>query len=60
MSVSILLPPESIWGYDRVTAAYSEDPKKSWERQINRVRELYPDAQSQDIIRLIGKEPNTM
>ncbi|MCI8922588.1 MAG: hypothetical protein HFI45_01075 [Lachnospiraceae bacterium] len=60
MSVSILLPPESIWGYDRVTAAYSEDPKKSWERQIKRVRELYPDAQSQDIIRLIGKEPNTM
>ena len=29
MAVSVLLPPESIWGYDKVTAAYSEKPKKS-------------------------------
>ena len=57
MAVSILLPPESIWGYDTVTAAYSESPKKSWERQINRVKELYPDADDQNIIHLLGKEP---
>lgn len=57
MEVSILLPPESIWGYDTVTAAYSESPKKSWERQINRVKELYPDADDQSIIHLLGKEP---
>lgn len=57
MAVSILLPPESIWGYDTVTAAYSESPKKSWERQINRVKELYPDADNQSIIHLLGKEP---
>ena len=30
MPVSILLPPESIWGYDMVTAAYSEESKTSW------------------------------
>lgn len=57
MAVSILLPPESIWGYDTVTAAYSESPKTSWERQINRVKELYPDADDQSIIHLLGKEP---
>ena len=57
MAVSILLPPESIWGYDTVTAAYTESPKKSWERQINRVKELYPDAEEQSIIHLLGKEP---
>lgn len=57
MAVSILLPPESIWGYDTVTASYSESPKKSWERQINRVKELYPDADDQSIIHLLGKEP---
>lgn len=57
MAVSILLPPESIWGYDNVTAAYSESPKKSWERQINRVKELYPDTDDQSIIHLLGKEP---
>lgn len=57
MAVSVLLPPESIWGYDIVTAAYSESPKKSWKRQINRVKELYPDADDQKIIHLLGKEP---
>ena len=57
MAVSILLQPESIWGYDTVTAAYSESPKKSWERQISRVKELYPDADDQSIIHLLGKEP---
>lgn len=30
MPVSILLPPETLWGYDRMTAAYSESPEKSW------------------------------
>lgn len=57
MPVSILLTPESIWGYEAVTAAYSEKPKMSWERLISRVEELYPDADEQDIIRLIGKMP---
>ena len=57
MSVSILLPPETIWGYETVTAAYDEKPSESWQRLINRVEELYPNADRQDIIRLIGKEP---
>lgn len=57
MPVSVLLPPEGIWGYDAVTAAYSEKPKKSWERQINRVKGLYPGAEDQKVIRLIGGEP---
>ena len=58
MPVSILLPPESIWGYDTVTAAYSEEPKASWQRLFDRVLELYPHAGKDAIIRLIGKEPD--
>ena len=57
MPVSILLPPESIWGYDMVTAAYSEEPKVSWKRLLDRVRELYPHADREAVIRLIGREP---
>ncbi|OPZ22093.1 MAG: hypothetical protein BWZ04_00401 [Firmicutes bacterium ADurb.BinA205] len=57
MAVSVLLPPEAIWGYDRITSAYTETPHESWQRIMNRVKELYPDTDEADIIRLIGKEP---
>ena len=58
MAVSIMLPPESIWGYDKVTAAYSEKPKESWNRIFDHVKETYPEAADADIIRLIGKAPD--
>ena len=58
MPVSVLLPPESIWGYDTVTAAYAETPKVSWKRLLDRVRELYPRADEKAIVRLIGREPD--
>ena len=57
MAVSVLLPPEAIWGYDMVSAAYSESPRDSWKRIADRVRELFPDAGDADITRIIGKEP---
>ena len=55
MAVSILLPPESIWGYEAVTAAYSEKPGESWNRIFQHVKKMYPAADENDIIRLIGK-----
>ena len=57
MPVSVMLPPEAIWGYEHVTSAYSEKPSQSWERIIGRVEELFPDADDADIIKLIGKRP---
>ena len=57
MAVSVLLPPESVWGYDKVTAAYSEKPKESWNRIFRHVKELYPGVDEKNIIRLIGKAP---
>lgn len=57
MPVSILLPPESVWGYEKVTSAYSESPKASWERIVDHVKEMYPGAADNDIIKLIGKAP---
>lgn len=57
MTVSVLTPPEAIWGYDRVTSAYVESPHESWKRIVDRVKTLYPDANETDITKLIGKEP---
>ncbi|MCR5233810.1 MAG: hypothetical protein K6E53_07865 [Lachnospiraceae bacterium] len=57
MPVSIMLPPEAVWGYDKVTAAYSQKPEESWNRIFMHVKEMYPDADDADIIRLIGKPP---
>ncbi len=55
MPVSVMLPPEAVWGYERVTSAYAEPPGKSRERIINRLTELYPNADERDFIISIGK-----
>ena len=58
LSVSVMFPPETIWGYDTVTAAYRESPRTSWERIVGRVRELYPSAGMESIVKIIGKAPD--
>ena len=57
MAVSVMFPPETVWGYDLVTAAYEDTPHESWRRIIDRVKEKFPGSDEKDIIRLIGKEP---
>lgn len=57
MPVSVMLPPEAVWGYETVTAAYSEQPERSWQRIVERLQELYPEADEKEIIKLIGKKP---
>lgn len=60
MPVSVMLPPEAIWGYDRITSAYDEKPVESWQRLIEHIRDLYPDSGEKDIIKLIGKKPESV
>ena len=57
MSVSVMFPPEKIWGYDLVTSAYREEPAESWQRVFDHVKELYPESQESTVIGLIGKKP---
>ena len=57
MAVSVLQPPETVWGYRKVTEAYDEKPAVSWERIAGRVRALYPAADEREIVKLIGKKP---
>ena len=57
MAVSVMFPPETVWGYDSITSSYNETPHDSWARIVRRVKELYPDADDKSIIKVIGKEP---
>lgn len=57
MSVSVMFPPETIWGYDLVTSAYSEEPVGSWQRIVDHVKKLYPDRTENALNGVIGKKP---
>ena len=57
MPVSVIMTPESIWGYDAVTSAYSEKPEESWQRIFDHTREMYQGTDEKSIIKLIGKKP---
>lgn len=57
MPVSIMLPPEAIWGYEAVTRAYTESPTDSWQRIFGRVQDQFPDAAGDDIVKIIGCRP---
>ena len=56
MAVSELMTPESLWGYDRLSAAYGESPLQSWQRLFDHVKARFP-ADDADIMRLIGRPP---
>ncbi len=49
MPVSIYATPEQLWGYDRVTAAYQEPPKASWERILRQIRSQFPEATEEQL-----------
>ena len=55
--VNVLLPPEALWGYETVTAAYNESPAASYDRIIARIKEQFPGADDNGIKKLIGKRP---
>ena len=57
MAVSVIMTPESIWGYEAVASAYGEEPAESWQRILEHTRAMYPDADEKSIIKLIGKKP---
>ena len=57
MPVSIMQPPETVWGYERITEAYDEKPAVSWERITGRIQRQFPGSDEREIIRMIGKKP---
>ena len=55
MPVSILLPPEAVWGYDLVTSAYNETPKECGRLIAEHIRTMYPEAEEKEILNMVGK-----
>jgi len=57
MPVSVLQPPEAVWGYETITSAYHEKPAESWQKIYDHMTALYPGNRDRDIIKMIGKSP---
>ncbi len=47
--ITVYATPESIWGRETVTSAYSESPAESRRRILERARELYPTAEENEL-----------
>ena len=57
MPVSVLQPPEAVWGYETITSAYHEEPTESWQKIYDHMTAMYPGNKERDIIKMIGKRP---
>lgn len=52
-AIAVYATPEHLFGYDHVTAAYSETPEESRNRIIAHMREVYPIATAEQVKRLL-------
>ena len=46
--------PETKWGYDHIVSGYHEDPKESWKKIVDQVKNCASLASDQDIEKLPG------
>ncbi len=53
MPVAQYAAPEDVWGYEHMSGCYGESPEESHARIIAKLKELYPDAEEQEIKKLI-------
>ena len=54
MDAAVYSKPEHIWGYEAVTAAYSEDPLESGKRIVRQLTDMYHAATSGQIRKVTG------
>lgn len=53
-AIAVYATPEHLWGYEYVTSAYQEEPVKSWNRIVERMKVIHPNATEAQIRRRIG------
>lgn len=51
--ITVYTCPESLWGYDVFSAAYREDPQRSYERIAEHLKTVYPIITDRQIHRLL-------
>ena len=52
--VAVYATPEHIYGRELVTSAYTEEPKKSAERILKHIEDVYPIATRKQIEKILG------
>lgn len=52
-AIAVYTAPETVWGYDAVTAAYAEAPAESYAKILAFLREQYPTADDKALRRLL-------
>ena len=52
--IAVYATPEHLWGYDYVTSAYKEKPELSAKRIADHMADIYPNATSKQIRKIIG------
>ena len=52
--VAVYSSPEHLWGYDFVTSEYKEDPKKSRDKIVEHMKDIYPVASEKQIRKVIA------
>ena len=52
--VSVYSTPESLWGYDVVSAAYKEEPEESKDKIFWQLRQNFSTAFEKTIVKVIG------
>ena len=51
--VAVYSSPEHIYGYDHVTSCYKEDPRTSWGKIVDHMKQLYPKAADTQIRKIL-------
>ena len=54
MDVAVYSKPEYLWGYEHVTSAYREEPLESAGRIAKHMRDIYPIAAAEQILKVLG------
>lgn len=52
-SIAVYATPESVWGYETVTAAYRQTPQNSLGEIIEHLHARFPDAKEEQILKII-------
>lgn len=52
-NIAVYTMPETLWGYEAVTAAYAEEPEESRKAVYGHIRTLWPKAEEKDIKKLM-------
>ena len=52
--VSVYSTPEQLWGYEWISMAYKERPEESREKVFEQVRQNFPHASQEEILKVLG------